>query len=61
MPTQKSPTWITPIQKILFNIVQYSNNIQTAKFPPIMFAIKIIPRCHFPTDDDVKVALCTQT
>ena len=26
-----------------------------------MFAIKIIPTCHFPTDDDVKVALYTQT
>ena len=61
MPTQKSPTLITPIQKIPFNIVQYSNNIQTAEFPPIMFAIIVIPTCHFPTDDDVKAALFTQT
>ena len=55
IPTHKSPTWVTPIQKIPSNITQYSNNIQTTKFPPIMFAIKIIPMCHFPTDDDVKL------
>ena len=60
-PTRKSTTWITPIQKIPSNIGQYSNDIQTAKTLPIIFAIKIIPTCHTPTGDEVKVAWCTQT
>ena len=32
------------------------NNIQPGTFPLIMFAIKIIPMCCFPTDNEMKVA-----